>query len=223
MSSGRSRSGGSVNREDVDAVVEVLAELPVCAIASRSRLVAHTTRTSAVCSTLPPTRVYSNVSSTRNRSTCARSDIVDTSSRKMVPPSAAPNLPSAAETAPVNAPFSCPNSSDSIRSCGIAPVCTGTNGPAVRARALVDRARHQLLAGAGLADDRARSRRSAPPAVMLSNTLVHRRERASMPSNTSSSAVLDGEQRVGQIRRPLGDQLRDQLLELRRTCTGFFR
>jgi hypothetical protein len=48
---------------------------------------------------------------------------------------AASNAPARVATAPVNAPFSCPNSSLSSRSAGIAPQSTTTNGPAARALA----------------------------------------------------------------------------------------
>ena len=70
-----------------------------------------------------------------------------------MPPLAAPNLPSAAETAPVNAPFSWPNSSDSIRSFGNRAGVHRDERPRLARRALVHGARDQLLAGAGLADD----------------------------------------------------------------------
>ena len=47
MSSARSRSGGSASGEDVEAIVEVLAEgVLALDLAMRSRLVAATTRTS---------------------------------------------------------------------------------------------------------------------------------------------------------------------------------
>jgi hypothetical protein len=46
----------------------------------------------------------------------------------MVPPSASSNRPRLRAVAPVNAPRSCPNSSDSISSGGIAAQLTLTNG-----------------------------------------------------------------------------------------------
>ncbi len=111
-------------------------------------------------------------------------------------------------------PFSCPNSSDSIRSFGIAPVCTGTNGPALRdERSWTARATSSLPVPVSPTMSTVAS--VCATAVMLSNTACITAERASMPSNTSSSELLGVEQRVGQIRGPLGDELRDQLLELR--------
>ena len=50
----------------------------------------------------------------------------------MVPPDASSNAPTRRATAPVNEPFSCPNSSDSSRFGGIAPQSTTRNGPDAR-------------------------------------------------------------------------------------------
>jgi hypothetical protein len=50
------------------------------------------------------------------------------SSRKIVPPSAALNLPCLSLIAPVNAPLMCPNSSLSSSDSGSAPQLTSTNG-----------------------------------------------------------------------------------------------
>jgi hypothetical protein len=55
--------------------------------------------------------------------------------------------------APVNEPFSWPNSSLSIRFSGTAPQSKTIIGPCARARQLVDGLRDHLLAGAGLALD----------------------------------------------------------------------
>ena len=49
-----------------------------------------------------------------------------------MPPEASTNLPVCFSVAPVNAPFSCPNSVDSTRFSGIAPQFTATNGFARR-------------------------------------------------------------------------------------------
>ena len=54
------------------------------------------------------------------------------SSRKSVPPSAASNLPRRRCSAPVNAPFSCPKSSDAISDCGIAAQLTRTKALSAR-------------------------------------------------------------------------------------------
>ena len=54
------------------------------------------------------------------------------SSRNSVPSLASSKRPGRARTAPVKAPRSCPNSSDSSRPSGIAAQLTGTNGPSFR-------------------------------------------------------------------------------------------
>ena len=64
-----------------------------------------------------------------------------TSSRKSVAPSAISNLPRFAAVAPVNAPRTCPNNSDSINSSGTAEQFNSTNGAAARKeRACIARA-----------------------------------------------------------------------------------
>ena len=57
------------------------------------------------------------------------------SSRKIVPPSAISKRPLRVARAPVNAPFSWPNSSLSSSSAGIAPQLIGTNGRSRRGEA----------------------------------------------------------------------------------------
>ena len=79
-----------------------------------------------------------------------------TSSRNSVPPSASSNRPSLRLMAPVKAPFSCPNSSDSSSVSASAPQLTFTNGLAGPLRAVVDGPGHQLLARARLAVDQHR-------------------------------------------------------------------
>ena len=70
-----------------------------------------------------------------------------------MPPFASRNRPRRARAAPVNAPFSWPNSSASSR-LGASARAVERDERAVGARAdAMDRAREQLLAGAALADD----------------------------------------------------------------------
>ena len=83
----------------------------------------------------------------------ARSGMSPISSRKSVPSRASSKRPGLARTAPVNAPRSWPNSSDSSRPSGIAAQFTGTNGPSLRALEPVDGAGQDFLAGAALALD----------------------------------------------------------------------
>ncbi len=79
-----------------------------------------------------PTRSNARSCSTRRSLICRSEDAVPISSRKIVPPSAASNLPGLSRTAPVNAPRAWPKSSLSSRLSGSAPQLTSTNGPVRR-------------------------------------------------------------------------------------------
>ena len=154
MSSLRSRSGGTVHGHDVQAVEEILAEAPRGDLGlARSRLVAETTRTSTLIVSSPPTRSNSRSCSTRRSLICSAGVTSPISSRNSVPLSASSKRPSLRLMAPVKAPFSWPNSSDSSSVSASAPQLTLTNGPSARFERRVDGARHQLLAGARLAVD----------------------------------------------------------------------
>ena len=85
MSSRRSRSGGSCDRDHVDAVEEVLAEPPFGDHLRRSWLVAAMTRMSASTSSRPPTRRNRRSCSTRSSFTCIDGLISPISSRNTVP------------------------------------------------------------------------------------------------------------------------------------------
>ena len=81
-------------------------------------------RTSTVRVVRLPTRWISPVSSARSNLTWVSSGSSPTSSRKMVEPSASSKRPIWRSKAPVKAPFSWPNSTDSTRFSGIAPQLT---------------------------------------------------------------------------------------------------
>ena len=98
----------------------------------RSLLLAAMMRTSVLIGVRPPTVEYSPCCSTRSSRVCASIGMSPISSRNSVPPSACSKRPALRALAPVKAPFSCPNSSDSIRSRGIAAMLTATNGPVRR-------------------------------------------------------------------------------------------
>ena len=68
-----------------------------------------------------------------------------------MPPSAARNRPGLSAIAPVKAPLTWPNSSDSSSVSGSAPQLTSTNGLSRRGRAVVDRAGEQRFARAAFA------------------------------------------------------------------------
>ena len=135
MSSRRSRSGGTRHRDDVEPVVEVLAEAAASRPRrARSRLVAATMRTSTVRVLPPPPsaldlallqhaqQLHLHVAARSRRSrrgtACRRRPLEAAVAR--------------ASTAPVNAPFSWPNSSLSSSVSGIAAQLTATNGPVAR-------------------------------------------------------------------------------------------
>ena len=93
-----------------------------------SRLVAAITRTSTLWLRSEPSGSNSRSCSTRSSLDCSAGAIVPISSRKIVPPSASANLPFLFVSAPVNAPRTWPNSSDSSRFSGIAAQFTFTSG-----------------------------------------------------------------------------------------------
>ena len=76
-----------------------------------------------------------------------------------MPPFACSKRPMRWRSAPVNAPRSCPKSSDSSSVSGSAAQFTFTSGPSRARRRAVDQARDQLLAGARLAGDEHRRAR----------------------------------------------------------------
>src|SRR5438132_273530 len=98
----------------------------------RSRFVAATTRTSALSIRVPPRRWNSRSWRTRRNFACTAGLISPTSSRNSVPPAACSSRPARAATAPVKAPFSYPNSSDSSSASGRAAQLRATNGPSAR-------------------------------------------------------------------------------------------
>ena len=119
--------------DDVEPVVEVLAELAVARpSARRSRLVAAMTRTSTWIVSLPPTRSNSRSCRKRSSLTWTAGEISPISSRNSVPPSACWKRPSRRPTAPVKAPRSWPNSSLSSSDSASAAQCSLTNGPLAR-------------------------------------------------------------------------------------------
>ena len=92
------------------------------------RVVAATTRTSTCTSCLPPSRANSPSCSTCRSLACSGKLMSPISSRNIVPWLANSNLPGLCWSAPVNAPRSKPNSSDSSSSVGSAAQFTLTNG-----------------------------------------------------------------------------------------------
>jgi hypothetical protein len=102
-------------------------------------------RTSARWSWLPPTRRIVLSWIRRSSLTWRLGGSSPISSRKSVPPSAVSTRPGLFATAPVKAPRTCPNSSDSSRFSGIAPQFTAMNGLSLRSeRSWIARATSSL-------------------------------------------------------------------------------
>src|SRR6266446_6514181 len=105
---------------------------PFSISSSRFLFVAAMTRTSTLTVRADPRRSTSPSCRTRRTFACVFWLMSPTSSRKIVPRSACSNLPTCFSVAPVNDPFSCPNSSDSISSSGIAAQLTWTKRSRLR-------------------------------------------------------------------------------------------
>ena len=128
-SSGRSRSGGNPHLHDLQAVVEVVAEVP---LGDRGLEVAVGRGHDAGVDlqSRPCRRRGGSVrfSITRSRRLCSRIPISPISSRKIVPLPASSNRPSLRALASVNAPFSWPNSSLSSSVSGTAAQLISISG-----------------------------------------------------------------------------------------------
>ena len=102
-------------------------------------------RTSTGRDSVLPTGVSSPSCSTRSSLACVASAMSPISSRKSVPPWADSNSPLRSPTAPVKAPRTCPNSSLSISSLGMAAQLSLRKGRSRRAeRAWMARATSSL-------------------------------------------------------------------------------
>ena len=101
---------------------------PCSTICARSRFVAASTLAEIGFATVDPTGRTSFSCSARSSFACRSSGNSPISSRNTVPLSAEASNPSFARSAPVNAPFTCPNSSLSISVGTSDPQSTVTNG-----------------------------------------------------------------------------------------------
>ena len=102
---------------------------------------------------MPPTRSNSWSCRTRSSLVCRLSGMSPISSRKTVPPFAASNFPFFAWWAPVNAPFSWPNSSTLQQVLGQRHAVDHDKRLVPPRTPLVDRVGEDLLAGAALAEE----------------------------------------------------------------------
>ena len=132
MSSGRSRSAGTAIGTTESRKNRSSRKRSRAISSSRFLLVAAITRTSTSIVFCEPIRSTSPSCSTRSTFACVRRLMSPTSSRKIVPRCASSNLPICFSVAPVNEPFSWPNSSLSISSSGIAAQLTWTKASSAR-------------------------------------------------------------------------------------------
>ena len=158
MSSVRSRSGGHGDRHDVQPVEQVLAEMPALDHRlARSRLVAAMTRTSTLerAGAAHPLEL-ALLQHPQQLGLQLQGQLADLVQEQRAAVAPARTGPCWRATAPVNAPFSWPNSSLSSSVSGRAAQLTVMNGRFCAGAVVVDRPGHQLLAGAGLARDQHR-------------------------------------------------------------------
>ena len=132
MSARRSRSGGIVSPTTLRRYQRSWRKRPAETAACRSWLVAAISRTFILIVRVPPTRSTSWCCRARKSFACSAGASSPISSRKIVPPSATSNLPFFSANAPVNAPFSWPNSSLSSSDSVSAAQLTATNGREAR-------------------------------------------------------------------------------------------
>ncbi len=131
-SSGRSRSGGTRIGITERRKYRSSRNSPFSISSSSRWLVAAITRTSTWIVFCEPMRSTSPSWSTRSTLAWVRRLMSPTSSRKIVPLWASSNLPICFSVAPVKEPFSCPNSSLSISSSGMAAQLTCTKASSLR-------------------------------------------------------------------------------------------
>ena len=192
------------------------------------------TRTSTFTERAEPIGVITPSWSTRRTLACAAALMSPTSSRNSVPPSASSNLPTRSAKAPVNEPFTWPNSSDSISSAGMAAQLTSTKARARARREPVHRPRHQLLPRAVLPGDQQPGRRRRhlldpldhlPDRGRGSHDLVvplhDRLERAHLPlQHDVAQRVLERQQDAVRVERLLEEVVGAELGRLDRGGDG---
>ena len=132
MSPGRWRSAGTRNLKVLMRKYKSSRNSRATMAWRKSLLVAAITRTSTATECSEPRRVTWRSCSTRSNLDCKCMGISPISSKKIVPPLACSNRPRASLWAPVNAPFSWPNSMSSMSCSGKAAQLRPTNGPRAR-------------------------------------------------------------------------------------------
>ena len=194
MSLRRSRSGGITIRTTFRRYQRSWRNLPSSIICWRLRLVAAITRTSTSLGREEPTGRISRSCRKRSSFTWKSGSISPISSRKTVPRLADSKMPTRSRSAPVNAPRMAPNSSLSSSAGGDGRAIHRHERLRGALAEAVDHARHQLLAGAGLALDEHGGGRWAPRARPSYRSRSWRGPcRSSRLSGSSSSAASSPE------------------------------
>ena len=155
-SAGRSRSGGIFRFTTLSRNSRSSRNLPSRAASARLRFEVAMMRMSTGTGRVPPTRSMTRSWMARRSLACSRTSISEISSSSSVPPVASSNLPMRRATAPVNEPFSWPNSSDSEQVLRDRRAVDADERLLGAVGAGVDVARQHLLAGAGFAGDQHR-------------------------------------------------------------------
>ena len=160
MSSRRARSGGSCDARSRPAGSRGRSrKSPQLTSCRRSRWVAATMRTSTRADRVPPTRRdLAALEHAQELGLQRERQLANLVEEQRAAVGRARRRPARSACAPVKAPRSCPNSSLSRSVSGIAPQSTTTNGPAGAGSGGVERARRQLLARPGLAQEQHRAR-----------------------------------------------------------------
>ena len=158
----RARSGGSSMLDDVDAVVEVLAEALAPRPPSRGRGWSRRrcARRTATSSSPPTGRTVRSCSARRSFGCIVERHLADLVEEERAAAWPARTGPRASLRASVKAPCTWPKSSLSSSASGIAAQLTATKGRLLRRLRAMERARDELLARAALAGDEHRRRRS---------------------------------------------------------------
>ncbi len=156
MSAGRARNAGTGIVSTLRRKNKSSRNCPSETRRARSALVSAIRRASIVMVSVPPSRSNCRSSSTRKSFDWVAGESAATSSSTMVPAPAISSRPSLRSTAPVKAPRSWPNNSDSTSSCGRLAQSIFKKGRVAPRAEFVDQARQMILARAAFPGDEQR-------------------------------------------------------------------
>ncbi len=201
---------GQLDLKHPQPEVKVLAELPLVTRSSSGRLVAATTRKSAVCGIPVPTGVTSRRLDRPQKLHLLRQRNVPDFIEEHRPPSARSRTPVRSRSAPVNAPLGVPKELALENGLVVGGHADRDKRPVPPLAAAVDRLGHQLLAGPA----RRRSgpaRRCRPPSAICLKTCCMTCERP--------ISVSGGGMSCGSTTRPAAETLSKARLTTRIACS----